>query len=722
MATELQSKELLAGLTHVSGLTDGGESDIRILRTGDPGSGKSWANEHDALQWVLGRPAQMLVKSWARRSLLFIDPHGVTAERLARRFWMLGYRDRLLLDRLADTEHCPVYKLRRDFSDDPAARRQDVYDERKERIDAAIDERGHFDKANNHPFTRQALDLGYGLALSEGAPDDALDYSLRFRDERFPALVGACDDPLIRRMAEEACRLPPMEVERQYGPGRRIIDAERGNIPLRNRDGNGLNLGKAHKGGLIHLISGLGVSAEAGRPIYLRTLLRSMHAAMLNHTELLIIADESARYAMTGLVAGFCEQIRKWEGLGLILCCQTPKWPPEIEMSFWQAIRRQELFRCSPEVLKDRLPMFWSMTDLYQEHHRDLIMQQFHDGFDEVDETRMTEGETTQPGRIGPSKSLSRSSYRARIPRYRTESREARHFVSTSDQVMQLANRVSKQGPRERFVFQNGRSWFETVPFVSDPFPKILERTYERRFEAFLQEMWSRDYFRKGQAPAVFARIGAADRLRRIRVEREWIFEAAPAPSSELAKEFIVRGSPVTIAMVQKLRGGSYQTNHRWCERQIDQGIIAILGDVPGGGAKPRIVYGKKCKLDNLRHEVGISEVIINFELAGWAWCRGKDVDPAYRADADLRRYEHAFRLEVDLDNERNRALERRLSEYRDSKDFVLFVAPNERRIREVLRVGAFLREQLLCTTLAKAIREPFAEIWEDVCGDIISL
>jgi hypothetical protein len=180
---------------------------------------------------------------------------------------------------------------------------------------------------------------------------------------------------------------------------------------------------------------------------------------------------------------------------------------------------------------------------------------------------------------------------------------------------------------------------------------------------------------------------------------------------------------PSTVAVAEKLDSWSFQTAYRWLERQVEYKNLSVLGTVPGSNGKAQKVYGTHCKSDNLRHEVGISYLLAGFEREGWDWRRGEDVDPAFRADGDIFHYGHVFRLELDFDTERRRALEKRLGVYRNTGDFVLFVAPHERRIREVKDIGRFLGDQLLCTTIAKAAKDPFAEkIWDDIYGNKCSL
>ncbi len=173
---------------------------------------------------------------------------------------------------------------------------------------------------------------------------------------------------------------------------------------------------------------------------------------------------------------------------------------------------------------------------------------------------------------------------------------------------------------------------------------------------------------------------------------------------------------------MKKFDEWSYQTAWRYLERQVEHRNLSVLGEVPGANGRGQKVYGTKCKGDNLLHEVDLSAILVHFEIEGWDWCRGQSVDPRFRADADIRRYGHVFRLELDRDTKRRRALQEQLDRYRNTPDFVLFVVPRERRLREIKEVGAFLGEQLLCTTFQKASKDVFADIWEDIHGQKTSL
>ncbi len=155
----------------------------------------------------------------------------------------------------------------------------------------------------------------------------------------------------------------------------------------------------------------------------------------------------------------------------------------------------------------------------------------------------------------------------------------------------------------------------------------------------------------------------------------------------------------------------------------MKDGNVSVLGEVFGSKDKFVKVYGSKCKADMLAHETELSDVLVHFELEEWQWVRGEDVDSQFRADADLNEYGQTFHLELDRDNERRRALGRRLKVYSTTSDFVLFVAPHDRRVKQVKEIGSFLGEQLLLTTFTKASKDPFSEnAWEDIYGNKCSL
>ncbi len=177
------------------------------------------------------------------------------------------------------------------------------------------------------------------------------------------------------------------------------------------------------------------------------------------------------------------------------------------------------------------------------------------------------------------------------------------------------------------------------------------------------------------------------------------------------------------MTAIQHLGYPGWQAAFRWAEKQVTYGNIKVLGKVFGSKDKMVNVYGWQCKADQLVHEAELSDILVHFEADGIPWCRGEDVDSEFRADADVREYGHVFHLELDRDTERRRALARRLQVYAKGSDFVLFVAPHDRRIKQVREIGSFLGDQLLLTTYAKASKDPFGKnVWEDIYGNKCSL
>ncbi len=220
------------------------------------------------------------------------------------------------------------------------------------------------------------------------------------------------------------------------------------------------------------------------------------------------------------MLADQIEQISKY-GIGVTFCCQAPDFPKEVEKRYWQSLQRIEAFQSSAEVLKDMFHHLWPLVDFHREHHRDVTWQQFHAGFDEIEKRRITTSLGTQRhGGEHPhdseSESTSITTETVLRPKYREFSTEKVVYMSTADQLIEAAIDVMQQNPGERLVLENGRAYWDTVPWLQSAFPSAFERTYEKRFQEFLCEMRERPYFRTPQAEEEPIRVGAACRLQKL--------------------------------------------------------------------------------------------------------------------------------------------------------------------------------------------------------------
>ncbi len=484
----------------------------RTLRIGSPGSWKSGASEVEACEWWL--------TPFERQGLLFIDPHGDTVESLSRRFFAAGRASRTVLDELDQKKAVPGYLQYNPVQGEGFESEVGVHNEVMRQVEILADERGHMERINLHPFVRQWLYWPIRALIRDREPLRQVLAMYQVLGDRSRNLVEQSNDRAVQAAFAELCALPRMEIERQVGAARRIIESYV--VPqVRERSGGWDWCGFLEDGGAL-LIDGGNVAQEVMRPFCLNLVLRAIVYARLRRVPLLIIIDEFNRGFASHMMADQIEQMAKFL-TGLSACAQAPDFPKEIEKRFWQSFQRVELFQSSAEVLKDMLHHLWPLIDFHREHHRDTTWQQFHDGFDEIEREKVsrTFGKQHHGGKNPydtETESTTTSTDIILRPKYREFATENISYMRTEDQLIEAATDVMQQAPGERLVFENGRAYWGTVPWLASPFPPALERTYEKRFEEFLCEMRERPYFRTPQAEAENQpiRIGAAWRLSNI--------------------------------------------------------------------------------------------------------------------------------------------------------------------------------------------------------------
>ncbi len=484
----------------------------RTLRVGSPGSWKSGASEVEACEWWL--------PPFEKRGLLVIDPHGDTVKSLARRFWAKGRGRRVVLDELRETRRVPAYKVFGDVAGEGFAGELKVHDEVMRQVEILADERGHMERINLHPFVRQWLYWPIRAVIRDREPMRSILKTYNVLSDQSRAIVEASGDPAVRQAFDDLRALPRMEIERQMGASRRIVQSYAvGHVRERSGDWDWFKF--LDDGGAL-LIDASDVAQETSRPFDMNIVLRAISGARARRTPLLIIIDEANRgFTSSHMLADQLEQLSKYL-IGITFCCQAPDFPKEVEKRYWQSMSRTEVFGSSAEVLKDMFPQLWPLIDFHREHHRDVSWQQFHDGFDELEKRRksQTTGKTKYGGEhphASESASSTESTETIVRPRYREFANERISYMSANDQLIEQAVRIMQLEPGERLVLERGHAWWDTVPWLDRPFPRAVERTYEKRFQEFLDEMRSRDCFRTPQAEAEPIRIGAACRLQKLR-------------------------------------------------------------------------------------------------------------------------------------------------------------------------------------------------------------
>ncbi len=238
----------------------------RTLRFGSPGSWKSGASEVEACEWWL-TPHE-------RRGLLFIDPHGDTVQSLARRFRASGRGSRIVLDAMNEQTAVPGYMLFDDISGEGFGAELSIHDEVMRQVEILADERGHMERVNMHPFIRQWLYWPIRAVIRDRQPLRTILGVYDVLSERSRAIVEASNDAAVKQAFLDLCSLPKMEIERQVGAGRRIMQSYVvGHI--RERSGSWDWCRFLDEGGAL-LIDGSGVAQETMRPFGMNIVLRAI--------------------------------------------------------------------------------------------------------------------------------------------------------------------------------------------------------------------------------------------------------------------------------------------------------------------------------------------------------------------------------------------------------------------------------------------------------------
>jgi hypothetical protein len=153
------------------------------------------------------------------------------------------------------------------------------------------------------------------------------------------------------------------------------------------------------------------------------------------------------------------------------------------------------------------------------------------------------------------------------------------------------------------------------------------------------------------------------------------------------------------------------------------RGKLRCLGSVSLKNGRPEHVYGRRTvKGDNLLHEVHLTRVCLRIQAAEVRRGYG-EVDSSLLPDAELVINGERYCLELDCGTMSVRDIvHRRFVKYRTSRDLVLWVCPDERRMETLRCHAGILRETALFTTLDQALADPHAAIWIDCDGERAAL
>jgi len=129
--------------------------------------------------------------------------------------------------------------------------------------------------------------------------------------------------------------------------------------------------------------------------------------------------------------------------------------------------------------------------------------------------------------------------------------------------------------------------------------------------------------------------------------------------------------------------------------------VIFVVGLVETGGRPREVLCSRKCKMDNLEHELTLSEIAHSWRYESR---RGKDVDRRLLPDMTILDGLHT-ELYID-DNMSYERIETRLRNYIDCDDPVIVITTSQTRKQEILKRCDFLSDALLACTVAEALAE----------------
>lgn len=178
---------------------------------------------------------------------------------------------------------------------------------------------------------------------------------------------------------------------------------------------------------------------------------------------------------------------------------------------------------------------------------------------------------------------------------------------------------------------------------------------------------------------------------------------------------------PIWIGILLEL--GLFRTRQA-AERRLKKleasGRLRAAGSVSiRGGKRTRVWCNRRFWDRMLKHEVDVMRVFFAYWPHAYA-VTGSDVDPRWRADMELTlgdvRSGRRYMTEIDEDTESLGQVRRRLAEYADCSQTVLFVAPSPSRAIEVMRLTD--NPRIYVTAIDRCLSDPWGHHWRNCRGE----
>ena len=186
---------------------------------------------------------------------------------------------------------------------------------------------------------------------------------------------------------------------------------------------------------------------------------------------------------------------------------------------------------------------------------------------------------------------------------------------------------------------------------------------------------------------------------------------------------------PCTIAQVEDLfacgeetpkRAKSrYKRAQRALNKLVKRPSVYRIGMVETGGRPAYVYCRRRIKLDNLEHEVKLTEFLLYFTMP---IDRLGDVDPKLRPDATMHAKGGDYHVEMDEGTHSAFKAAKRLEVYQNVQATVLFITTSIARGKNILKRCQFLGDKLWVSLYEKAVADPAGKVWVTPTGKAMAL
>lgn len=391
-------------------------------------------------------------------SLVVMDPPGTLARKLLLHLHALGLADRVLYDRLADTDRVPGFDwLAPSVHPDPLQREAENDERVREFAAILLRRRGIQDPART-PLIEEWLLAALRLYLAQQSPvplpwlPDVFDLSSPTRSR----LLASCTDARLVRKIHEHASLSPTARRTEAAPAERILRAVCTSPAFKVRSGEPtFDLGRFLDDRGILILDGNSqgnLSRDAAAVMMGSVILRVIqHCRTRSKNRVVLVLDEAVNAGLIGVhESQALAECGKW-GLEFHILIQSPFSFPseEIRTSVLQNTWRHEWFRQgSPEAARLAAEDVGTpLLDPLKVHHDEKRFRTTDAGYDHIPAESRSET-VDEHGR----RSRSTSWGTVVRPRRREVAYTQPHYTALRDQILLIQKELMLLQPGWRFV------------------------------------------------------------------------------------------------------------------------------------------------------------------------------------------------------------------------------------------------------------------------------